>query len=370
MSVVIPAWNEEDIIEGVVRSIFDQHYPGDLEVLVVNDCSTDSTKAILDELAQEFAGLRPIHQAENTGQGVAKNNGLSRARHEVVVGVDADTELTPGALEAIVAPLADPDVSAVAGNVQVLNDDASLLTRFQSLEYLLAMDMARMFQCKFRHLMCISGAFGAFRRERLEEAGGWIAPNYCAEDMGITVSMHEFGHVAYAPGAVALTEAPPTVRGLFRQRVIWQRNGLNTIVRHKHTLFNRKFGVLGSFALPFRVVSSVLLVASVATAGYALVTHGLAGSIPVRTLVTPFLLAGFGMILMATALAVTRHERSLDHVFALPVFLLLYQPSLVFARIAGTIFWGRGLALRAVNRAPARLKVQSSTPEPESEPAD
>lgn len=376
VSVVIPAWNEEAIIEDVVRSIFDQRYPGDLEVLVVNDCSTDATASILDRLTEEFEGLRPIHQTENTGQGVAKCNGLDHARHEVVVGVDADTELTAGSLAAIVAPLADPEVSAVAGNVQILNDEASVLTRCQTLEYLLAMDMARMFQSKFRHLLCISGAFGAFRREHLEAAGGWDAPNNSAEDMSITISMHEFGKVAYAPGAIALTEAPPTVRELFHQRVTWTRNGLWTCCFNRDVLFNRKFGLVGWWALPFRVITMCLLVISVAGGGLALLDHGLRGGLPMRTLLTPVLLAGFGTVLMATSLAVTRHERSLDHAAVLPLFLLIYQPSLISARIVGTVRWafelGRAAVTGIVDHDTSSSSETTTTPasQPESEPAD
>lgn len=126
VSVIVPAYNEAAGIAATVRSLVASHYPGDLEVIVVDDGSSDDTAAIASGL--RLGNVRVIRQP-NGGKPSALNRGLAAARHEICVLVDADTIFRPDALARVVARFSDPDVGAVSGNTKVANRTALLGTR-------------------------------------------------------------------------------------------------------------------------------------------------------------------------------------------------------------------------------------------------
>ncbi len=159
-----------------------------------------------------ISGIIPIvqiiHQT-NKGKAAALNNALSQARTEIVVTIDADTEVEPDAIRNLLRHFSDPKVGAVAGNVKVGNR-SSWLTRWQALEYITSQNMEKR---AFDLLNCITvvpGALGAWRREAIEAAGG-ITADTVAEDADLTIAIRRLGwRVTYDEYAIAWTEAPET----------------------------------------------------------------------------------------------------------------------------------------------------------------
>ncbi len=247
VSVIIPAFREEKVIVRTVQSILDQQQPG-LEILVVDDGSPDQTF----DTAREAFAHRPevrVFRKPNGGKASALNYGLARATGEVVVALDADTLFAPHTIGALLEPLADPKVGAVAGNAKVGNR-INLVTRWQAIEYITSQNVDRRAFSLLNCITVVPGAVGAWRRELVVAVGGF-SDDTLAEDQDLTLSLLERGwRIAYADRAVAYTEAPDTLRTLSRQRFRWSFGTLQCAWKHRRTLLRPRFGTLGMVALP------------------------------------------------------------------------------------------------------------------------
>ena len=252
VSVLVPAYNEAVGIAQAVRSLVRSDYPH-LDVVVVDDGSTDGTAEVVEALGQDRVSV--IRQ-DNRGKAAALNTGIAHSSGEVVVMVDADTVFAPDTVRCLVAPFADPEVGAVSGNAKVGNP-RRLLGRWQHLEYVMGFNLDRRM---FHVLGCIPtvpGAVGAFRRRALDAVGG-VGEDTLAEDTDLTMTVNRAGwRVVYEPSALAWTEAPATLGGLWRQRYRWAYGTMQTIWKHRGAL--REGGSLGRFGLPYLVLFQVAL---------------------------------------------------------------------------------------------------------------
>ena len=256
LSVLIPAHNEETVIVQTVKSVLASDLK-DLRVIVVNDGSADRTGELLDGNFGNDSRVRIIHQV-NRGKAAALSRALSEAESEVVVTIDADTEIEPDAIGKLLRHFADPKVGAVAGNVKVGNR-SRWLTRWQALEYVTSQNMEKR---AFDLLNCITvvpGALGAWRKQAIEAAGG-ITADTVAEDADLTIAIRRLGwHIDYEEEAIAWTEAPETPGQLIRQRFRWTFGTLQSFWKHSDTLFRPKYGTLGLIALPNIFIFQLLL---------------------------------------------------------------------------------------------------------------
>jgi peptidoglycan-N-acetylglucosamine deacetylase len=247
VTVLIPAHNEQGVIVQTVSSVLASDYP-QLRVIVVNDGSNDRTGAMLDFHFGYDPRVRIIHQV-NRGKSAALNRAMGEATSEIVVTIDADTEIEPDAIGKLVRHFYDPKVGAVAGNVKVGNR-SRWLTRWQALEYITSQNMEKR---AFDLLNCITvvpGALGAWRKRAIEAAGG-ITADTVAEDADLTIAIRRLGwRIGYDEEAIAWTEAPETPGQLIRQRFRWTFGTLQSFWKHSDTLFRPKYGTLGCIALP------------------------------------------------------------------------------------------------------------------------
>jgi peptidoglycan-N-acetylglucosamine deacetylase len=247
VTVLIPAHNEEPVILQTVNSVLTSNYP-EMHVVVVNDGSGDATGELLDSHFGDDPRVRIIHQV-NRGKAAALRRALAEARTEIVVTIDADTEVEPEAIRLLVRHFSDPKVGAMAGNVKVGNR-SRWLTRWQALEYITSQNMEKR---AFHLLNCITvvpGALGAWRKSAIEAAGG-ITADTVAEDADLTIAIRRLGwRIGYDEAAVAWTEAPDTAKILIRQRFRWTFGTMQSFWKHRDTLFRPKYGTLGWIALP------------------------------------------------------------------------------------------------------------------------
>jgi cellulose synthase/poly-beta-1,6-N-acetylglucosamine synthase-like glycosyltransferase/peptidoglycan/xylan/chitin deacetylase (PgdA/CDA1 family) len=256
VTVLIPAHNEENVIVQTITSVLLSDLK-DLQIIVVDDGSTDKTGELLDSRFSHELRVRIIHQV-NRGKAAALNLAMSRADTEVVVTIDADTEIESDAISKLVRHFSDPTVGAVAGNVKVGNR-SRWLTRWQALEYITSQNMEKR---AFHLLNCITvvpGALGAWRKKAIEAAGG-ITADTVAEDADLTIAIRRLGwRVSYDEEAIAWTEAPETAGQLIRQRFRWTFGTLQSFWKHGDTLLRPKYGTLGCIALPNIFVFQLVL---------------------------------------------------------------------------------------------------------------
>jgi cellulose synthase/poly-beta-1,6-N-acetylglucosamine synthase-like glycosyltransferase len=258
VAVLVPAYNEEKVIERTVRAVLASNYP-DLRVIVIDDGSADNTLAIAREAFadEEASGRVVILTKPNSGKADALNFGLEHLRdEELFVGIDADTVIDANAIARLVPHFLDPRVGAVAGNAKVGNR-VNLWTRWQALEYITSQNFERRALNTLGAVSVVPGAIGAWRVSSVLEAGGFHTDTV-AEDADLTMALLQRGYrVEYDDLALAYTEAPVNARGLMRQRFRWSFGILQSVWKHRGA-FTRK-GVLGWVALPNIVIFQILL---------------------------------------------------------------------------------------------------------------
>jgi cellulose synthase/poly-beta-1,6-N-acetylglucosamine synthase-like glycosyltransferase/peptidoglycan/xylan/chitin deacetylase (PgdA/CDA1 family) len=254
VSIVVPAFNEASGIERAVRSLVSSSYP-EFELIVVDDGSTDGTCELVERLG--LPGVEVLRQA-NGGKPAALNRGLAAASHEIVVMVDADTVFEPETLGKLVQPLADPKVGAVSGNTKVGNR-RSLLGTWQHIEYVMGFNLDRRLYDVLQCMPTVPGAIGAFRRRALDEIGG-ISDATLAEDTDVTIGLGRAGwRVVYAEDACAWTEAPGSLRALWRQRYRWCYGTLQAVWKHRAALWRPDEGRIGRRGLPYLLLFQITL---------------------------------------------------------------------------------------------------------------
>jgi biofilm PGA synthesis N-glycosyltransferase PgaC len=222
VSVLIPAFNEEAVIGTSVAAAIASDYP-ELEVLVLDDGSTDGTEAAVLEASAGDPRCRVIRDPVNRGKADRLNDGFREARHELVAVTDADTHMHPQALKMLVARMRrSPLLAAVAGAPHVTNRGRFLLA-MQILEAASIIGLIRRTQSLTGRVGVVAGVLGLFRRDRVLAVGGYDS-RMATEDIDLTWKLLLDGwQTAYEPRALVGMQVPPSIRTLWAQRKRWAR---------------------------------------------------------------------------------------------------------------------------------------------------
>ena len=226
VSVLIPMHNEEQVLQYVLEALLQCDYDRDrLEIIPINDNSTDRTKELLEEYHAKYEMIRPIHRdTPNRGKPAGLNDAMAVATGEIIIVFDADYRPATDMLKQLAIAFADPEVGAVMGRVIPYNANRNLLTRLINLE-------------RSGGYQVDGGTVGGFRKELIQELGGFN-PAVLAEDTELTFRLYTHGwKVIYANSAECYEESPETweVRG--RQIRRWSRG-------HNGVLFRYLFRVI------------------------------------------------------------------------------------------------------------------------------
>src|SRR5579864_9032639 len=258
VAVLIPAYNEETVIERTVRAVLASNYP-DLHVIVIDDGSSDNTLEVARRAfrEEERSGRVLILTKPNSGKAEALNFGLEHLHdEEIFVGIDADTVIASNAISRLVPHFLNPKVGAVAGNAKVGNR-VNLWTRWQALEYITSQNFERRALNVLGAVSVVPGAIGAWRISAVREAGAYHTDTV-AEDADLTMALLRRGYrVEYEDMALAYTEAPTNANGLMRQRFRWSFGILQAVWKHGAAI--RKRSRLGWIALPNIIIFQIML---------------------------------------------------------------------------------------------------------------
>ncbi|MGB9234081.1 MAG: glycosyltransferase [Terriglobales bacterium] len=258
VAVLIPAFNEEKVIERTIQGALDSDYPN-LRIIVIDDGSKDRTLQIARRAfaPEEAAGKVIILTKPNGGKAEALNYGLQHIGDaELFVGIDADTIIAPDAISRMVPHFLNPKVAAIAGNAKVGNR-VNLWTRWQALEYITSQNFERRALNVLGAVSVVPGAIGAWRVSAVSEAGGYHTDTV-AEDADLTMALLRNGYrVEYEDRALAFTEAPTNANGLMRQRFRWSFGILQAVFKHRDVVARE--GPLGWVAIPNIVIFQILL---------------------------------------------------------------------------------------------------------------
>jgi len=258
ISILISAYNEEEYIQQTLDSICQQNYPGKVQIVVIDDGSTDNTHQTVAQFVHRGCGqiaILPLRMPKNSGKANALNYGLSRASYDTVITLDADTFLHKMALENLVTNLvAGPkNTAAVAGTVLVHNSRKNLITRMQEWDYFHGIAVIKRIQSLFQGTLVAQGAFSVYTKQAIIEAGGW--PDTVGEDIVLTWALQEQGYrIGYAENAIVFTNVPESYARFFRQRKRWSRGLMEAFKRHPRLLRDLKlntFFVWLNVAFPY-----------------------------------------------------------------------------------------------------------------------
>lgn len=299
VSIIVPAYNEENVIERCINSLLEQDYP-DLDIIVVDDGSTDRTAQIVEEKFGDHPRVRLLMQ-ENGGKWRASNLALTFVTSPYFVIADADSLFLPDTISWLVQQFRDESVGAVAGLVEVGNHEG-LLSDFQRIEYIVSQNVMRRAYETFEGILVVPGAVGAWRTEAVLRAREFSGETL-TEDADLTVAVHRAGYrVRFQEQARSVTEAPATIRGFMRQRLRWTFGMLQVSWKHRRAISERRavglisiidsiiFGTISSILSP---LVDVLLVIIAMQAVFSLATGAELG------------LSGFPTIVLLSYLALT-----------------------------------------------------------------
>ncbi|MCP2604856.1 glycosyltransferase family 2 protein [Candidatus Aminicenantes bacterium AH-873-B07] len=253
ISVIVPAFNEENTIRGCVESILRSKYP-QFEVIVVNDGSTDRTEEAIRDLinSQEIIYIKK----QNQGKASALNKGIEFARGEIIVYTDADTIFLSDTLRNLARWFIDPKVHAVCGN----DTPVSPKTPIQKLLVItthIGTGFVRRALSIISSLHIVTGNLGAVRKETIKSLGGFI--QIWGEDLEFTFRLQKARKkIVYDSSPMVLAECPNNLKSLWRQRVRWLRSYIKVCIIHKDLFFNPKYAPF-SFYLPLNFISLIIV---------------------------------------------------------------------------------------------------------------
>ena len=235
VSVIVPAFNEEDGIIGTIESCLAVDYPAQLlEVIVVNDGSTDGTWDRILEAKQRWPQLYAVDLGRNYGKRGAMAEGIRRASGEVLCFVDSDSYLEPDAVTAIVQPFADRRVGGVVGHADVRNDMTNWMTKMQQVRYYSAFRVIKGTESLLSGTVtCASGCCAAYRTSAVQPlVDEWEfqrflgRPATFGDDRALTNRILKKHRVVYQSSARAATVVPSSMRTFFRQQLRWKKSWL------------------------------------------------------------------------------------------------------------------------------------------------
>jgi biofilm PGA synthesis N-glycosyltransferase PgaC len=313
ISVLVPAWNEEETIKDTIEHIFEIDYPIQ-ELIVLNDGSTDRTKEIVEELQKKYSKLKLINK-KNSGKGDSLNKGIKIAKGELIVVVDADSYPAKDSFTKLTG-FFDEDKVGAATCVFVPRNANKFLEKMQVIEYNV-IAFTRKLLGYVDAIYVTPGPLAMYRKSSLEKIRGFDSKNM-TEDIEITWRLTYAGYERrMCLSTNSTTTVPSTLKEWYRQRRRWNVGGLQCISKYKKNFLKK--GMLGLFILPFFVLQLFLgalglaiffyLIITRVISNYFLFKYSIPVGVPLLTMdsffITPSFLNYLGIILFAIGMIFT-----------------------------------------------------------------
>nr|WP_232337073.1 glycosyltransferase family 2 protein [Lysinibacillus timonensis] len=347
VSIIIPVFNEEEWISRTILSCIDQAYPIDkLEVIIIDDCSTDRTAEKVREtikrihsVGEQFNTKERIQfyiQPVNKGKREALIEGVHLAKHDLVVFVDSDSFLEPNAIRNIVQPFQDPKMGGVAGRTDVENKYTNALTKLQTVRYYIAFRIMKAAEACFDCVTCLSGPLSCYRKELvLENANDWLNQKFLGhpatfgDDRSLTNYILKTHRTSYQDNAVCSTIVPSSYSTFIKQQMRWKRSWLRESLRAISFMWKKE-----PFMFLFFIIGFIVPIAAPIVVLYNLIY------VPVvyHIFPTTFLV---GLLLMALMMSLTHlfFKKSTLWFFGI-FFVIFYEFVLLWQMpIAWVTFW-------------------------------
>lgn len=232
VSFVIPCKNEEKAIRKTVTKCFEVDYPIDkVEVIVINDGSTDKTIDILRELQRQYAGLTVVDWKENRGKRHGMAEGFKRAKGEIIVQLDSDSYIVPESFRELIKPFKNPEIGAVCAHADPENAEENWMTRMQAAYYFMSFRILKAAESTYGAVLCCSGCSSAYRKDVVMPIMDiWLNEKFLGlpvtwgDDRGLTNWVIKRGYkTVYTYDSKAYTIVPTTLKQFMKQQVRWKK---------------------------------------------------------------------------------------------------------------------------------------------------
>jgi cellulose synthase/poly-beta-1,6-N-acetylglucosamine synthase-like glycosyltransferase len=382
VSILIPAYNEEENIAATVESVIRSSYPR-REIIVIDDGSKDNTSAQVQSVIDAYPhdGVRLI-RVENGGKAHALNVGLEHAKYDIIVVLDADAVLDKEALWHFTKHFTDEKVGAVAGKVRT-TASSTLLDLFQTLEYAVGQNIDKRAFSTIGAVGVVPGPAGAWRRKSVLDLGGFSTETL-VEDQDMTLTILRSGQkVIYEAEAIAYTETPHSVKNFLKQRFRWVYGTMQCFWKHKGAVGERRGGVMAFVVLPNIFIFNIVLPLAYPFADSAMLVGLFLGEW--HTLILPFILfTAFDVIYAMWG--VWKEPQAWRLILAVPLQRVVYRQLLYYSVMKGVVraVEGTGSGWNKFNKmgetrrffftsmvvpVPSNISnAQAAAPEPESAP--
>lgn len=286
VTIIIPCFNEEEWIQRTIHSCLNQDYPLDkLEVMVIDDCSTDKSpekiRELIDTLKEKETRyalddrLISIRHDKNYGKREAMARGALLATHDLVVFVDSDSFLDPFAIRNLVQPFQDEEMGGVCGRTDVANTYTNSLTKMQAVRYYIAFRVMKAAESYFDTVTCLSGPLACYRKDlALKYLDPWLNQTFLGEratlgdDRSLTNFILRYHRTAYQDTALVSTIVPNTHSVFLRQQMRWKRSWLRESLIASRFFWKKEpfaalsfyMGVLVPFLAPLIVLYNLIYI--------------------------------------------------------------------------------------------------------------
>ncbi|WP_376742004.1 glycosyltransferase [Sporomusa sp. GT1] len=286
VTIIIPCFNEEKWIQRTITGCINQDYPLDrLEVIVVDDCSTDKSFERIKEFVEELKlkekrydidqRLLYVRQEKNAGKREAMARGALMAKHELLVFVDSDSFLDPFAVRHIVQPFKDARMGGVSGRTDVANTYTNTLTKMQSVRYYIAFRIMKAAESYFDAVTCLSGPLSCYRKDlTLKYMKPWLEQTFLGEkatfgdDRSMTNFILRHHHTGYQDSAICYTIVPNKYSVFLRQQMRWKRSWLRESLIASRFMWQKEpfmalsfyMGVIVPFLAPIIVLYNLIYI--------------------------------------------------------------------------------------------------------------
>ena len=240
VTVIVPAKNEEEGIAGTVKSLLSSDYPqGKMEIIVVNDGSTDKTADVVRSLNSSRVKLLDFEK--NRGKRLAFASGFYESKNEIVVCVDSDTLVDSQAIKLLAQPFEDEEVVSVCGHGKAANVNKNLLTRLQHFWYQDMFRLLKGMESQLGAVTCCSGILAAYRRKSIEPVmNRWLNEKFLGrpiligddrqltnlalwKGLGEAKDSTRKAKIVYQSNSIAATYVPENFKQFFKQQLRWKR---------------------------------------------------------------------------------------------------------------------------------------------------
>ncbi|NFM47663.1 glycosyltransferase family 2 protein [Clostridium botulinum] len=271
VSILVPAHNEEKVIGRTVKSILLLNYPKDkMELIVINDNSSDNTKEILKQIQEEYRPYNfKIINTDNITGGRGKSNALNigykHSSGDFIAVYDADNTPDKNALKYLMETIIeDEHLGAVIGKFRTRNKDRNMLTRFINIETLSFQWMCQAGRWNLLNLCTIPGTNFVVRKNIIQKLNGWD-PKAIAEDTEISFRIYELGYkIKFVPYSVIWEQEPENLKVWFKQRTRWAKGNIYVLLKYFKNIFKGTskdiiFDIFYFFSVYFLFLSSVII---------------------------------------------------------------------------------------------------------------